>query len=89
MLFRSDLFADLRVAYAATLPEQVAGLVALLEPVTGTDEALKLAHKLHGTAGTYGLVAVSEAAGRIEEALRAGDHARIPDALRALRAAVG
>ena len=53
-------------------------------------EAVSLAHRLHGTAGTYGLCAVSAASAILERALQASppSQAEILDTLRALRQAV-
>ncbi len=89
-----DLFADLRAAYVASLPAQIETLVAWVERSravpTAMADALGLAHRLMGTAGTYGLPAVSEAAARLERALHAtaGESGEIDGAVRALRGAV-
>jgi signal transduction histidine kinase len=95
-----DLFGDLRAAYTASLPAQVDALAALVAR-SRTDavahaEAVAIAHRLKGTAGTYGRHAVSEAAARVEAALRdprgPGADAEIAAALEAavgaMRAAV-
>lgn len=53
--------------------EQLRGVLQKFERDGAQDdllEAIRLAHRLHGTAGTFGGAAVSEAAGRIERALR-------------------
>ncbi len=91
---QDDLFADLRVAYAAALPGQVEQLTALLAGLPDTpgarNDALSLSHRLHGTAGTYGFGAASEAAARIERALRGeSDAGDLVDALAELRRAAG
>jgi two-component system OmpR family response regulator len=91
-----------RDSYRANLPGRVEALVAAVARARaeGTQvrivEARTLAHKLSGSAGSHGLLPVSEAAARIEEALRAlpegGDTPRgwreVEDALTALRSAL-
>lgn len=66
---------ELRAGYAAELParagmllEAVASLRQRYEPKVASD-ALALAHRLHGTAGTYGFSEASRLAGRVEAAL--------------------
>ncbi len=90
-----------RDSYRANLPGRVEALVAAVARARaeGTQvrivEARTLAHKLRGSAGSHALLPVSEAAARIEEALRAlpggGDAPRwreVEDALTALRGAL-
>ncbi|MDP2307538.1 MAG: Hpt domain-containing protein [Pseudomonadota bacterium] len=86
-----DLFAELRVAYAASLPAQI-DLLAACVGRGHTDpgarkEAIVRAHRLLGTAGTYGLPAVSDAAAVLERALEATppSDADIDTALRTLQ----
>jgi CheY-like chemotaxis protein len=67
--------AALNAEYGASLGEKVRQLREALERArTGEAEALEeaytIAHKLHGTAGTYGFRPVSTAAGRLEALLR-------------------
>lgn len=91
---RDALFGDLRAAYAASLPGQVEVLVARIErrhaDPAAMAEALGLSHRIAGTAGTYGLPAVSEATARIERALRGAleDPVELAAAVRQLREAV-
>ncbi len=70
----------LREEYRAKLPEQLSGLEALLrgarDQEPGGDRgreqlevARNLAHRLRGTAGSYGFGATSSALGRIEESV--------------------
>jgi CheY-like chemotaxis protein len=72
-----DALAAQRAAYMANLPRRVELLAAALDKAraeagTETLEAARtLAHKLRGSAGSHGLPGLSEAAGRIEAALRA------------------
>ncbi|MBL8717619.1 MAG: Hpt domain-containing protein [Myxococcales bacterium] len=66
--------AKLREAYGVALPAKLAELRAALAAADsgeGIAAARALAHRLRGTAATYGFAAVSEAAGRIEDALDA------------------
>lgn len=69
-----ERLAALRVSYGAALPAKLAELGrALEEPMSG-EAARALAHRLRGTAATYGFSAVSEACAAIEARLEAGDH---------------
>jgi HPt (histidine-containing phosphotransfer) domain-containing protein len=65
--------------YADSLPAKVADLSAQVA-ACAWDEARRAAHKLRGSASTYGFAALGDAAGAIEETLRAepspGDQAR-------------
>jgi len=86
-----DLLGDLRAAYAAALPLQVEALVELLDAPdpAARNEAHTVAHRLHGTAGTYGLPRVSDAAAWIERVLDGtAPRTELDDAVAALRAAV-
>ena len=87
---------ELRQAFIAGLPDQVAGLRAALRD--DDREALAhLAHTLKGTAGSYGFGRLTEIAGQVEDDLRAGHHTRaalecerlILEATTALRRSVG
>lgn len=85
----ADLFADLRAAYAAALPGQVEALARALATPTPTARAaaVPLAHRLHGSAGTYGFPEVSTAASELERLLRAAaEPEALAAALHALRA---
>ena len=68
-----ECLADLRAEYLADLPGQLPALVAAVERARTEGEAAAAArasaHRLRGTAGTYGLTAVAEAAARLEESL--------------------
>jgi chemotaxis protein histidine kinase CheA len=65
--------------YARQLPERVATLAAALADAraAGTADALveprRLAHRLYGTSGSYGLEAFSGVAARIEDVLVAAE----------------
>ncbi len=84
----------LREEYGARLEEKVRELTAALEraragSAEALEEAFQFAHKLHGTAGSYGFGTVSEAAGRLEALLKpargagaAVDWSALDDALR-------
>lgn len=66
--------AKLREAYGLALPAKLAELRAALVAADSSErvaEARALAHRLRGTAATYGFAAVSEACARIEDALDA------------------
>lgn len=73
-----DAVARLRAAWLSDLPARGAEILAALETLalTPTDDAARLqarslSHRLKGTAGAFGLLAVGGAAGEIEEALLA------------------
>jgi HPt (histidine-containing phosphotransfer) domain-containing protein len=70
------VLADLTAEYAAELPGLVEALAALVEAATMdpavVPRASAAAHRLRGTAGSYGFAAVGEAAGSVEDALEAG-----------------
>jgi HPt (histidine-containing phosphotransfer) domain-containing protein len=83
--------AALQAEYAGELPGLVQALAALVEAGRTDPEAAararRAAHRIRGTAGSYGFHAVGEAAGRIEDALEAGE-AVGPELVLALRALV-
>lgn len=71
--------AGLRAEYRRTLPDRLVELARAYESARREPEAANLmrdvktrAHALRGTAGTYGLPDVGEAAGRIEDAVERG-----------------
>ncbi len=68
-----ELLAALRAAYAAELPGLIRHIGALIDAAATDGAALArarvAAHRLRGTAGLYGFVAVGEAAGHLEDAL--------------------
>jgi chemotaxis protein histidine kinase CheA len=74
-LTRADM-AALAAEYAAELPGLIEELTALVKAAAAdpaaVPQACAAAHRLRGTAGSYGFLAVGEAAGRIEDALEAG-----------------
>ena len=82
-----DALAVLRAAYAADLPDLVRALEALLDEAAARPEATararQAAHRIRGTAGSYGFAAVGEIAGGIEDALDEGRPVP-PDLRRAL-----
>jgi HPt (histidine-containing phosphotransfer) domain-containing protein len=68
------VLANLRIDYAKQLPQKLIDLTqatqsAIADPNT-KDYARGLAHKLRGTAGSYGFHQLSEAAGTLEDLLR-------------------
>lgn len=78
--------AALRAQYRDALPGKVD---AIARAVTSRDPAAEgLAHRLAGSAGSYGFAAAGDAARAVEDALAAGDDAAARAALDALRAAV-
>lgn len=62
------LLAEARTQYVGGLSAKVADLESLITR-GAWEEARRAAHKLRGSAGTYGFAEVSAAAGAIEEAL--------------------
>ena len=62
------LLAEARIQYVAGLAAKVADLESLITR-GAWDEARRAAHKLRGSAGTYGFAEVSAPAAAIEEAL--------------------
>jgi CheY-like chemotaxis protein len=88
--------AKLREGYVKRLPDKIAELDAAFAEVQSdqNDESMKalrtLAHKLHGTGGSYGLTALSEAAGALERAiLDKADLADLDVLVQALREVAG
>jgi chemotaxis protein histidine kinase CheA len=92
-----EAIAAIRAEYAAELPGIVAALaervaeVAQAAPAAPSPEATArvraAAHRIRGTAGSYGFHAVGDAAGAVEDALDA-DLAALADRMRALEAMV-
>jgi CheY-like chemotaxis protein len=75
-----DRMNGLRVAYVASLPErerELAGLVQAAFDLPGKQALCEGLHQLVGTAGTYGLVEIADAARAFERALL-----RLPQQLR-------
>lgn len=71
----ADPLAELKRDYAARLPEKMAVLVSCLRAARQGDrgaleKAYREAHKLHGTAASYGLPTVSQVAGALEALLQ-------------------
>jgi HPt (histidine-containing phosphotransfer) domain-containing protein len=62
------LMAAVRAQFAASLPAKAADITAQLSRCAWSD-ARGAAHRLRGSAGTYGFAAVGAAAGAIEELL--------------------
>jgi HPt (histidine-containing phosphotransfer) domain-containing protein len=62
------LLAAVRARFAESLPAKAGDLGALLEQ-EAWDEARRAAHKLRGSSGTYGYLALSAAAADIEDSL--------------------
>jgi HPt (histidine-containing phosphotransfer) domain-containing protein len=52
------------------------------------ERARKLAHRIHGTSGSYGLAEIAAAAGAIEDAYLDGDFAALPAAAAAFETAL-
>ena len=72
----AERLAALRREYGEGLSARVDAIALALETACGSNDdsglstVLRLAHRLHGTAGTYGFPRVGEAAGRLEELAR-------------------
>jgi signal transduction histidine kinase/HPt (histidine-containing phosphotransfer) domain-containing protein len=66
---------ELRQAFIAGLPEQIAGLRAALRDDDWAT-LTHLAHTLKGTAGSYGFGRLTEIASQVEDALRGGHRTR-------------
>jgi HPt (histidine-containing phosphotransfer) domain-containing protein len=84
-----DPLTALRVDYAERLPGRVRRIGRALRASRRApgdaelrERARSLAHRLRGTAGSYGLPAVGAAAGRIEDALARASWDEIEAALR-------
>ncbi len=92
-----EILDALRREYAATLADRGELLLSLAEAArhdpAARPAAAAHAHRLHGSAGSYGFTAVSEAAGQLERLFEAGDASAwseraLDDALAALRASL-
>ncbi len=86
---------DFDAEMAAVRRHYLAGLPALLDELSlafqggKPDVAAGVAHRIHGTAGSCGLGAVSAAAGRVEDLLLdGGDASDVQVAIAALREVV-
>lgn len=66
-----EILRSLRQHYAGELPERMRAIDEAL--ATGDPQTRSLVHRLHGSAGSYGFLDVSRAAGHLEEALEAAD----------------
>lgn len=77
-----QMLAEARAQFAASLPAKTASLEGHLAR-GAWEEARRAAHKLRGSAGTYGFTALGAAAGEVEEALIAAGSR--PDAAAAAR----
>jgi diguanylate cyclase (GGDEF)-like protein len=71
-----EAFRNLKTEYARTLPQKLRDLCGFVREVradprdpSAAADALMRAHRLRGTAGSYGFREVGEAAGLVEEAL--------------------
>jgi len=62
------LLAKARATYAATLPSRVAHVMALATE-SDWDEVRRAAHKLRGSAATYGFAELGVAVGQVEDAI--------------------
>jgi HPt (histidine-containing phosphotransfer) domain-containing protein len=87
-----QLLAEARAQFASSLPAKAAALQDHLAR-GAWEEARRAAHKLRGSAGTYGFAVLGAAAGEVEEALIAAASqpdtdaaARIADKARDARA---
>jgi HPt (histidine-containing phosphotransfer) domain-containing protein len=78
--------AALRDAYRAELPAKVEAISKAIA-ARDAETTRTLAHRLRGTAGSYGLSVVSAAAGALEDA--GADWAKLESLLPALTAAAG
>jgi HPt (histidine-containing phosphotransfer) domain-containing protein len=63
-----QMLAEARAQFAASLPAKAAALQEHLAR-GAWEEARRAAHKLRGSAGTYGFAVLGAAAGEVEEAL--------------------
>jgi HPt (histidine-containing phosphotransfer) domain-containing protein len=77
--------AALRADYLTELPSQLAALRTAIDDARrggwtkeGVRKAVKQAHMIHGTAGSYRFTEISEAAGRLEDALTGIDAGWLP-----------
>nr|WP_276603761.1 Hpt domain-containing protein [Nannocystis pusilla] len=78
----AELLASMRRDYTRQLPSSLAALARAVvhapSGATAQADARMLAHRLRGTAGSYGHPAIGELAGRLEQRLAAGDLAPAP-----------
>jgi HPt (histidine-containing phosphotransfer) domain-containing protein len=51
------------------LAEELAGLIEKLGRKGAREQARRIAHRIHGTAGSYGLVEISQMTGEIQDLL--------------------
>jgi len=77
-----QMLEDAKRRYLGHLEEQIAQAVALARAassgeVGARDQLEKLVHRVRGTAGSYGIGAVSEAMGTAEDQLRAASSGEI------------
>jgi HPt (histidine-containing phosphotransfer) domain-containing protein len=79
------LLAAARAEFAASLPAKASELASLIARESWED-ARRAAHKLRGSAGTFGFVEVGAACAAIEEALLAASNAPGADARAAIAA---
>jgi hypothetical protein len=72
----------LRATFLASLPDRVAHLAGAIAAArhgsSSLSVALGLAHRLRGTAGSYGLLAVAERVGAVEDLLETVEEWRVP-----------
>lgn len=73
--FATEL-AELRQRYVQSLPQKLDELAALLE-AWRLPAARALAHRLRGTAGSYGVTAFGARAGAVEDAIDALPHDQV------------
>lgn len=80
----SEVIAHLAAEYARALPGKLAELRAAADRAASAEpgdpareDATRRAHRLRGTAGSYGFAAVGALCGQLESALREGDRERI------------
>lgn len=83
-----DLLAKARAAYAATLPSRVAHVMALATK-SDWDEVRRAAHKLRGSAATYGFAELGVAVGQVEDAILEAHGAPDENTQVRIRAALG
>src|SRR3954471_1935004 len=74
--------AELRAEYVLELPQRVEELAAAIRRARGdwsnVEQVVSRAHKICGTAGSYGFASLSEAAGRIEAVFKAASGGSAP-----------
>lgn len=79
----ASVLESLRREYAPTLEEEVAAIGAAFA-ANDIPELRRIAHRVGGTAGSYGFLEASKAARAIQDAIDANDLGPIPAALEAL-----